>query len=51
MVGPAGGFTEREIALAVEAGFRPVSLGPHILRVETAAITLVAGVMLCLEGG
>ncbi len=50
VVGPAGGFTEREIALAVGAGFHPVSLGPHVLRVETAAMALVAGVMLYLEG-
>ena len=52
-VGPAGGFTQRELALAAGAGFLPVSLGPHVLRVETAAICLVAGVMLYLgrEGG
>jgi len=49
MVGPAGGFTQRELALAAGAGFLPVSLGPHVLRVETAAICLVAGVVLYLE--
>jgi 16S rRNA (uracil1498-N3)-methyltransferase len=48
-VGPAGGFTRRELALATDAGFQPVSLGPHVLRVETAALTLVAGVMLFVE--
>jgi 16S rRNA (uracil1498-N3)-methyltransferase len=41
MVGPEGGFTEREVEEAVEAGFVPVSLGRRILRSETAAITLV----------
>jgi len=42
MVGPEGGFTEREVKEAGEAGFLPVSLGHRILRAETAAITLVA---------
>jgi len=41
MVGPEGGFTEREVKKAGEAGFLPVSLGRRILRAETAAITLV----------
>jgi 16S rRNA (uracil1498-N3)-methyltransferase len=41
-VGPEGGFTEREIASARNAGFTSVSLGYRILRAETAAITLVA---------
>jgi 16S rRNA (uracil1498-N3)-methyltransferase len=42
MVGPEGGFTEREVTAARRAGFVPVSLGRRILRAETAAITLVA---------
>ncbi|MGE5839287.1 MAG: 16S rRNA (uracil(1498)-N(3))-methyltransferase [Deltaproteobacteria bacterium] len=42
LVGPEGGFTEREVMGATEAGFVPVSLGRRILRAETAAITLVA---------
>lgn len=37
-VGPEGGFTAEERALLVRAGFRPVRLGPHVLRFETAAI-------------
>ncbi len=41
MVGPEGGFTEREVKEAGEAGFVRVSLGRRILRAETAAITLV----------
>jgi 16S rRNA (uracil1498-N3)-methyltransferase len=32
-VGPEGGFTEEEVALARAAGWRTVSLGPRILRV------------------
>jgi len=42
LVGPEGGFTPEEIAAAVGAGAVRVALGPHILRVETAAIALAA---------
>jgi len=48
-VGPAGGFTRRELELAQEAGFEAVSLGPHVLRVETAAVCLLAGVVLYFD--
>jgi 16S rRNA (uracil1498-N3)-methyltransferase len=41
-IGPEGGLTPAECALAVAAGWQPVSLGPRILRVETAAIALAA---------
>jgi 16S rRNA (uracil1498-N3)-methyltransferase len=41
-IGPEGGFTERERAAALAAGWRPVSLGQRILRVETAAVALAA---------
>jgi len=41
-VGPEGGFTPDEVAAAERHGFRPVSLGPHVLRIETAAIALAA---------
>jgi 16S rRNA (uracil1498-N3)-methyltransferase len=41
-VGPEGGFTPEELELAAAAGFRPVSLGSHILRIETAAIALAS---------
>ncbi len=37
-VGPEGGFTPEERARLVGVGFRPLRLGPHILRFETAAI-------------
>jgi 16S rRNA (uracil1498-N3)-methyltransferase len=42
LVGPEGGFTADELAAADRAGAVRVSLGPHILRVETAAIALAA---------
>ena len=38
MVGPEGDFTPAELALAKSNGCRPITLGPIILRVETAAI-------------
>jgi 16S rRNA (uracil1498-N3)-methyltransferase len=42
LIGPEGGFTDAEIALARAAGFQPVTLAPHVLRVETAAIACAA---------
>ena len=42
LIGPEGGFEEREAALAEKAGFLPVMLGPRILRTETAAISIAA---------
>ncbi len=41
-VGPEGGFSKEEVGLAVEAGFRSVSLGRHILRVETAVLAILS---------
>ncbi|HLH73466.1 MAG TPA: RsmE family RNA methyltransferase [Chloroflexota bacterium] len=37
-IGPEGGYTPEEIQTAVSYGIIPVSLGPRILRAETAAI-------------
>jgi 16S rRNA (uracil1498-N3)-methyltransferase len=41
-VGPEGGFTEEEIALGKEHGWQVAGLGERILRIETAALVLVA---------
>lgn len=41
-IGPEGGFTDEEIAAAAGRGFYRVSLGPLILRIETAAIAIAA---------
>jgi len=38
LVGPEGGLTDEEVHSAGEHGFRALSLGPRILRAETAAI-------------
>jgi len=40
VVGPEGGFTVEEITQTVTRGARLVSLGPRILRVETAALMM-----------
>ncbi len=37
-IGPAGGFSAGEVAMARDAGALPVTLGPRILRAETAAL-------------
>lgn len=42
LVGPEGGFTPEELAAAAAAGAIQAGLGPHILRVETAAVALAA---------
>ncbi len=38
LIGPEGGLAEAEQEAAVAAGFKPVRLGPRVLRTETAAI-------------
>lgn len=40
--GPEAGFTEDEEARLVEAGFVPASLGPRVLRTETASVAALA---------
>ena len=41
-IGPEGGFTENEIAMATSCDWRAVNLGRRILRAETAAIVMAA---------
>ena len=41
-IGPEGGFSTGEVALAREQGLAPVTLGPRILRAETAALVVTA---------
>lgn len=42
IVGPEGGLSAEEAALATDGGFIPVSLGPRIVRTETAGLVMMA---------
>lgn len=42
LVGPEGGFSEREIEQALAAGFQALPMGRTVLRIETAAIAAMA---------
>ncbi len=44
LIGPEGGLSEQEIALANQQGFISLSLGPRILRTETAAIAAISAI-------
>ena len=44
--GPEGGLEAREEALAVSAGFVPVSLGPRVLRADTAPLAMLSVLVL-----
>ena len=48
-IGPEGGFTEEEIALAEAAGFKPVTLGHRILRTETAGLVVLSWIVYNVE--
>ena len=41
-IGPEGGFSDRDLAVLDQAGFRHVTLGPRVLRTETAGLAAVA---------
>ena len=45
MVGPEGGFDPAEAEAAVQAGMKSVSLGPRILRCETAPMAALTALM------
>ena len=46
VIGPEGGFSDEEIALARERHFMIFGLGPRILRTETAGVAVVAALLL-----
>ena len=48
-IGPEGGWTPEEETLFADEGWKPVSLGPRILRAETAAIAAVSIVAAWLD--
>jgi 16S rRNA (uracil1498-N3)-methyltransferase len=49
LIGPEGGFTEAELRRADEASFRRVTLGPHVLRTEVAAVAVLGAVLALAE--
>ncbi len=49
VVGPEGGFTNDELAMAVVKGAVPVGMGPRVLRAETAGVAALA-MMAALAG-
>jgi 16S rRNA (uracil1498-N3)-methyltransferase len=42
MIGPEGGFAPEEEDLAISQGALPLSMGPRVLRTETAGIAALA---------
>lgn len=44
-IGPEGGFDSSEAEKAMDSGFIPVTLGPRILRTETAGVAVTAMIM------
>jgi 16S rRNA (uracil1498-N3)-methyltransferase len=48
--GPEGGLSDAEMQAALARGFTPVSLGPRVLRADTAPLALLAHLALGLEG-
>jgi len=49
LIGPEGGFTQEEVDAVSAAGGTALALGPAVLRIETAAVALLA--MLRLSDG
>lgn len=48
LIGPEGGWSEAEMAQAKRAGLTPVTLGPRVLRTETAGLALTAATIATL---
>ena len=49
LIGPEGGFEEKEAEQAEQAGFFPITLGKRILRTETAGLAALSILMYLLE--
>jgi 16S rRNA (uracil1498-N3)-methyltransferase len=49
LIGPEGGFSAGEVERALSAGIVPVTLGPRILRTETAGPAVLAQLSALLE--
>jgi 16S rRNA (uracil1498-N3)-methyltransferase len=42
LIGPEGGLSEDEVAIAIEQGFMATRLGKHVLRTETAPLAVIS---------
>lgn len=47
LIGPEGDFTQKEVDLALQKGFQPVSLGETRLRTETSGVAAASILVLC----
>jgi len=47
-IGPEGGFSEKEVALFMENGFKTLTIGDTVLRTETAALYCAAAIRILL---
>jgi len=48
VIGPEGGFSEKEVTLFLENGFKPITIGDSVLRTETAALYCAAAIRVLL---
>ena len=48
LIGPEGGFDEEELATARSGGFTSVTLGPRVLRTETAGVAILGALNLLI---
>lgn len=51
LIGPEGDFTPAEMSLSQSTGFRPITLGPLVLRCETAAVYALSVLSYELQNG
>ena len=42
LIGPEGGFTDEEVQQVINTGFKGLTLGPRILRTETASLAALS---------
>ncbi len=49
IIGPEGGFSKEEVILALDSGAQVATLGPRILRTETAPLAALSCIMLLTE--
>ncbi len=50
VIGPEGGLAHDEIAFALKNGFKPITLGPRILRTQLASIVTFSQILALIEG-